>query len=50
MKILHYGILCSRNKPKLKAVQITLCSDREEAPTDNKHITLTKPGFGNNMY
>jgi hypothetical protein len=45
MKIRHYGILSSRNKPKLKALQITLGIDREEAPTDYKHITLTKLGY-----
>jgi len=29
MKIRHYGILSSRNKPKLKALQSTLGIDRE---------------------
>lgn len=46
MKIRHYGILASRRKPRLKALQIKLGVVKESAePTDYKHITLTKLGF-----
>lgn len=46
MKIRHYGILSSRKKPQLKALQVKLGVVREtDEPTDYKHITLTKLGF-----
>lgn len=46
MKIRHYGILSSRKKPQLKALQERLgVANQTEEPTDYKHITLTKLGF-----
>ena len=46
MKIRHYGILASRMKPRLKALQVKLGMVKtSKEPADYKHITLTRMGF-----